>query len=171
MKSFATVQAGLCASIVLVVLSCSPGVKAETAGYIRVLTSKGPIAGESQDPAHMSWISIRSVVAGDLNGDAKADREASEPSVSEVTATPASMAANTGKGSSGKSTANSSAAHAQAASEPRDAAAGMSAGKRMHKPLVITKEIDKASPKLFEACASGQHLKEVDVDLAGGSQY
>lgn len=31
---------------------------------------------------------------------------------------------------------------------PRDAASGMATGKRMHKPMTITKEIDKASPML-----------------------
>lgn len=29
---------------------------------------------------------------------------------------------------------------------PRDAASGIATGKRMHKPFVITKELDKSSP-------------------------
>ena len=45
-------------------------------------------------------------------------------------------------------------------------ASGMATGKRMHKPLTITKELDKASPLLARACATGEHLKEVDVALA-----
>lgn len=36
---------------------------------------------------------------------------------------------------------------------PRDAASGLPTGKRMHKPLMIRKEIDKATPLLFKAVA------------------
>lgn len=32
---------------------------------------------------------------------------------------------------------------------PRDAASGLATGKRMHKPMVITKSLDKSSPQLF----------------------
>ncbi|MFI5201288.1 MAG: type VI secretion system tube protein Hcp [Candidatus Kapaibacterium sp.] len=34
---------------------------------------------------------------------------------------------------------------------PRDAGSGMSTGRRMHKPITITKEVDMASPKLMTA--------------------
>lgn len=34
---------------------------------------------------------------------------------------------------------------------PRDAASGIASGKRQHKPLVITKEVDKSSPLLMNA--------------------
>jgi len=37
---------------------------------------------------------------------------------------------------------------------PRDAASGMASGKRQHKPLTVTKSIDKASPKV-----AGDHDK------------
>jgi len=50
-------------------------------------------------------------------------------------------------------------------------ATGMASGKRMHKPFTITKEIDKASPMLAQACASGEHLAEVDVQLSSGGKY
>jgi type VI secretion system Hcp family effector len=46
---------------------------------------------------------------------------------------------------------------------PREAASGMASGRRMHKPLTIVKEVDKASPKLMEACAKGTHLGDVEV--------
>lgn len=39
---------------------------------------------------------------------------------------------------------------------PRDAASGLATGKRMHKPFVITKELDKASPKLIEKVVQGK---------------
>ncbi len=38
---------------------------------------------------------------------------------------------------------------------PRDAASGLPTGKRMHKPFVITKELDKSSPVLAKS-ASGE---------------
>lgn len=38
---------------------------------------------------------------------------------------------------------------------------GAGAGKASFQDLHVVKLVDKASPKLFEACASGQHIKEV----------
>ena len=38
---------------------------------------------------------------------------------------------------------------------PRDAASGLPTGKRMHKPSLITKELDKSSPKLAEKVSNG----------------
>jgi hypothetical protein len=37
---------------------------------------------------------------------------------------------------------------------PRDAASGLPTGKRLHKPITITKEMDKSSPKLAESISS-----------------
>jgi len=71
-----------------------------------------------------------------------------------------------------------SAAEAQAAardvasgqaSGKRDAATGMATGKRQHKPFVITKEVDKSSPKLAEAVAKGKVFKTVEIGEANGS--
>jgi type VI protein secretion system component Hcp len=125
----------------------TPASQAADAGYIKIVPAQGAaLDGSSKDPAHMNWISVSSVASGDLNGDAQADRESSSPSVSELTASNSAM----------KTTA------------PRDAASGMTTGRRMHKPFVIVKEVDKASPLLVKACASGQHLGEVDVDLPSG---
>ena len=44
---------------------------------------------------------------------------------------------------------------------PRDAASGLPTGKRQHKPLTITKEIDKASPLLFKSLVTNETLTEV----------
>lgn len=41
---------------------------------------------------------------------------------------------------------------------PRDAASGLPTGRRQHSPFTIVKQFDKASPKLFEACATGRHI-------------
>ena len=42
---------------------------------------------------------------------------------------------------------------------PRDAASGLPTGKRQHKPITITKPVDKASPKLAEAVVKGKVFK------------
>ncbi|RIX49732.1 MAG: Hcp1 family type VI secretion system effector [Rhodocyclales bacterium GT-UBC] len=38
--------------------------------------------------------------------------------------------------------------------------------------FAISKQVDKASPKLFEACCTGKHLKEVSIEVcrAGGDK-
>ncbi len=49
----------------------------------------------------------------------------------------------------------------------REMASGQASGKRMHKPFVIVKEIDQASPKLMQACTTGKHFSWAVVDSAG----
>lgn len=44
---------------------------------------------------------------------------------------------------------SSSAALSHSIKSPRDAASGLATGKRMHKPMTITKQLDKSSPQLF----------------------
>lgn len=51
----------------------------------------------------------------------------------------------------------------------RDAATGMTSGKRMHGTITIVKEIDKASPKLFSASTSHQALGNVTINFEGAS--
>jgi type VI secretion system secreted protein Hcp len=149
------------------------------------------IDGESKDAAHMNWIPIASVVAGDLDGDGMADRESSAPSVSELTASEQASRKATGttasgqtgqastagspsmvresptKASTGKTSVRESPtlASTSAIQSPRDIATGQASGKRMHKPLVITKEVDKSSPLLMKAMQSGRLIREIDVDL------
>src|SRR4029453_16747997 len=43
---------------------------------------------------------------------------------------------------------------------PRDPASGLPTGKRMHKPFVITKELDKASPLLQNALVNNETISE-----------
>jgi len=43
----------------------------------------------------------------------------------------------------------SSVALSHSVTSPRDAASGLATGKRQHKPMTITKELDKSSPQLF----------------------
>lgn len=154
------------------------------------------IDGESKDAAHMNWIAVRRVVAGDLDGDGMADRESSAPSVSELTASGQASRKTTGTTASGQtgqaSTAGSPSmvrespskaslgktsvresptlastgtANTSAIQSPRDVATGQASGKRMHKPLIITKELDKSSPLLMKAMQTGMLIREMDVDL------
>ena len=44
---------------------------------------------------------------------------------------------------------------------PRDPATGQATGKRIHKPIVITKEWDAASPQIFSALVTNETLKSV----------
>src|SRR5207237_380983 len=50
-------------------------------------------------------------------------------------------------------------------SSPRDAATGQASGKRIHKPLIITKELDKSSPILFQALVTNEVLPEVNFQF------
>ncbi|RJP73290.1 MAG: type VI secretion system tube protein Hcp [Candidatus Zixiibacteriota bacterium] len=46
---------------------------------------------------------------------------------------------------------------------PRDTHTGLPTGQRVHKPLIITKHIDNASPKIQLACANGERFSEVEL--------
>jgi Type VI secretion system effector, Hcp len=46
---------------------------------------------------------------------------------------------------------------------PRDPASGLPTGKRMHKPMVITKELDKSSPTLAESAAKGREASAPSI--------
>ena len=48
---------------------------------------------------------------------------------------------------------------------PKDAATGMAMGKRIHKPVTITKEVDLASAKILSALMTNERLKEVVINF------
>ena len=48
---------------------------------------------------------------------------------------------------------------------PRDAASGQATGKRVHKPFVITKELDQSSPLLYGALAGNENLTEWELQF------
>jgi len=50
-------------------------------------------------------------------------------------------------------------------SAPRDVNTGQASGKRSHKPVVIYKEVDSASPSLFQAAATNESLSQVSIQL------
>ena len=48
---------------------------------------------------------------------------------------------------------------------PKSPQTGLPTGKRVHGPMRVTKEIDKSSPKLFQALTSGEQLKTVSLEF------
>jgi type VI secretion system secreted protein Hcp len=54
---------------------------------------------------------------------------------------------------------------------PRDVASGQASGKRQYKPITIVKQVDAATPRLFQACATNETLPTVTFALhpAGAS--
>src|SRR5690242_2509508 len=48
---------------------------------------------------------------------------------------------------------------------PRDPASGLPTGKRMHKPLVLTKELDKSSPLLWNVLTNNENIPELHVEF------
>jgi type VI secretion system secreted protein Hcp len=52
---------------------------------------------------------------------------------------------------------------------PRDPASGLPTGKRQHKPFVITKELDKSTPKLITALTTNENLTAATFNFYRGS--
>ncbi|KML54605.1 type VI secretion protein [Burkholderia cepacia] len=48
---------------------------------------------------------------------------------------------------------------------PKSPQTGLPTGKRIHFPLKLTKELDKSSPKLSQALASGEQMKSVVLEF------
>jgi type VI secretion system secreted protein Hcp len=48
---------------------------------------------------------------------------------------------------------------------PRDPASGLPTGKRMHKPLVITKELDKASPLMQNLLVNNENISAFELQF------
>jgi type VI secretion system secreted protein Hcp len=48
---------------------------------------------------------------------------------------------------------------------PRDPASGLPTGKRMHKPFVITKELDKSSPLLYNVLVNNENVPEWKLEF------
>jgi type VI secretion system secreted protein Hcp len=48
---------------------------------------------------------------------------------------------------------------------PRDAASGLPTGKRMHKPFIITKELDRSSPLLYNALVNNENITEWELQF------
>jgi type VI secretion system secreted protein Hcp len=46
---------------------------------------------------------------------------------------------------------------------PRDTASGQASGKRMHKPLTVTKEIDISTPLLYNALVQNENITELSL--------
>ena len=53
---------------------------------------------------------------------------------------------------------------------PRDPASGLPTGKRMHKPMVITKELDKSTPLLYNVLVNNENITEWQLQFWQPSQ-
>ena len=60
----------------------------------------------------------------------------------------------------------------QPVSSTRSSAGGAATGRTQHGDFTITKFVDKASPKLYEAVSNGKHFSKAKIEVcrAGGSQ-
>jgi type VI secretion system secreted protein Hcp len=58
---------------------------------------------------------------------------------------------------------------------PRDPASGLPTGKRQHKPLMLTVEVDRSTPQLISAMVNNEKLGEFSIDVgapgSGATQY
>lgn len=50
-------------------------------------------------------------------------------------------------------------------SSPRDATTGLPTGKRVHKPLVITKEVDQSTPLLYNALVTNELFSAWELEF------
>jgi type VI secretion system secreted protein Hcp len=48
---------------------------------------------------------------------------------------------------------------------PRDPASGRPTGKRVHKPFIVTKELDRSTPLLFSVLTNNENIKEWELQL------
>src|SRR5262245_16800961 len=48
---------------------------------------------------------------------------------------------------------------------PRSPQSGIPTGKRMHKPLMVTKELDRSSPQLYEVLCTNENIVEARLDF------
>jgi type VI secretion system secreted protein Hcp len=60
----------------------------------------------------------------------------------------------------------------QPVSSTRSSAGGAGSGRTQHGDFMISKHVDKASPKLYEAISNGKHFSKAKIEVcrAGGSQ-
>ena len=48
---------------------------------------------------------------------------------------------------------------------PRDPQSGIPTGRRMHKPFMLTKELDRASPLLYELLCTNENIAEARIEF------
>lgn len=129
------------------------------------------IDGESKDKNHQGWIDLSSVSTRVGNNEDWIDLH----SFSQITPRDAASGRPTGKrdAASGLSTGKRDAASGLSTGKregtsglstgKRDAASGLASGKRQHKPLRVTKHLDKATPLLATALDTGKSIGDVTI--------
>ena len=148
--------------------------RSESGIYLRIWTQEGSLDGVSQERAHQNWIPVTSIVSANLDGDALGDRGSSGTSTSDSWSAAANKS-NSAKGASGSTgkaaTGSNQGAVSTSSMSERDVGTGQASGKRQHKPLVITKEWDASSPKLFEMHAHSTVIQRMELDLGHSTQF
>jgi len=48
---------------------------------------------------------------------------------------------------------------------PRDAASGLPTGKRQHKPFIVTKELDKSTPLLYNVLTNNENIPSLEIQF------
>ena len=54
---------------------------------------------------------------------------------------------------------------------PRDVVTGQAIGERRHAPIAVTKEVDRATPRLLSAWASNETLTDWRLEVFGADQF
>ncbi|MDA0346219.1 MAG: type VI secretion system tube protein Hcp [Verrucomicrobia bacterium] len=146
------------------------------------------VDGESRDKDHKGWINLTSLSTGSGEHNGWSDLQSFSQGLSSSNSGKGEAASGQATGrrdaasglatgrrdaASGQATGRRDAASGQAtgrrdaasgqATGKRDAASGMATGKRQHKPLNISKPIDKATPILAKALASGNSIGNVTL--------
>ncbi|MCZ6673375.1 MAG: type VI secretion system tube protein Hcp [Verrucomicrobia bacterium] len=119
------------------------------------------IDGEAKDKDHKGWSDLSSVYMQTADHKGWSDL----PSFSQGTARPGEgrgLATGKRDAASGLATGKRDAASGLPTGK-RDAASGLPTGKRQHRPIRIVKPIDKATPMLAKALASGDSIGNVRI--------
>ena len=139
----------------IVVLALIPTLS-QGAAYIKF----DGVDGESKDKDHKGWIDLTSVSTRDGGHDnwiiiesfsQVVHRDVAARNVRVQREAASGLATGKRDAASGKSTGR------------RDAATGMATGKRQHKPIRVTKRIDKASPMLAQSLSNGGSIGNVTI--------
>lgn len=118
------------------------------------------VDGESKDKDHKGWIDLTSVSTREGGHDNWINIESFSQVVHRDVAT--RNARVNREASSGLATGKRDAASGKPTGR-RDAATGMATGKRQHKPIRVTKRIDKASPMLAQSLSNGSSIGNVTI--------
>ena len=136
------------------------------------------VDGESKDKDHKGWIDIESMSYRDEGHkdwiviesfNQVVHRDVAARNVRATRDTKPGQPTGKRDQASGLATGKREAASGRPTGR-RDAASGMATGKRQHKPVKVTKHIDKASPMLAQSLSNGNSIGNVTIQRTQGGQ-